>query len=199
MDVTATAADYLWFEDEPAGLAYAYCLTLVRGLSPPELLRRLDARPESALTGAGEVTEAAFGPRYRDGRQLLAMTGVGEWTLMVEANGFVGVHTKGVPSWSSGTTWVAHFVNINRVGRFLWTEDGVTRVSFDPLFPDDRWGREPDALLEPMRRVGFHLGDGGPEHLSVPAACALAEYVTGVAVTPELLGDTAFTCGSVKP
>ncbi|WP_256356325.1 DUF6461 domain-containing protein [Streptomyces sp. PKU-EA00015] len=36
------------------------------------------------------------------------------------------------------------------------------------------------------------------ENLSVPAAFALAEHLTGIRITPELLQETTFTCGSAK-
>lgn len=39
--MTATAADYTWFDDRFPGLAEAYCLTLVRGPSPEEMLARV--------------------------------------------------------------------------------------------------------------------------------------------------------------
>ncbi|MFF8946695.1 DUF6461 domain-containing protein [Streptomyces sp. NPDC014864] len=57
----------------------------------------------------------------------------------------------------------------------------------------------PDELREPMHGIGFHFGDDSPEtDASPPAVLALAEHLTGVAITPQLPAGTAFTCGSVE-
>ncbi|MET7931212.1 DUF6461 domain-containing protein [Streptomyces sp. NPDC005349] len=78
-------------------------------------------------------------------------------------------------------------------------EDQVLRLCFDPVFPEDRWGTAPDELLDVMQRIGFHLKEDPPEtDLSSPAAFALAEHLTGVAITPPLLQDTAFACATIQ-
>ncbi|MFH7594517.1 DUF6461 domain-containing protein [Streptomyces racemochromogenes] len=199
--MTKTAAGYAWFEDDFPDIAEAYCFTLVRGLTPDEVVTRLDGRPEAPLQGIAEVTDAAFA-QY-DGtegdRQLIAMTTVGAWTLLIEPNGYLGVTEDRVLPASAGTSWVSHFVNINAVGTFLWAEDQVLRLCFDPMFPEDRWGTAPDRLLDVMRRIGFPLDEEPPAvDLSGPAAFALAEHLTGVAITPALLQDTTFTCATVR-
>ncbi|MFI7354807.1 DUF6461 domain-containing protein [Streptomyces avidinii] len=201
--MTKTGADYAWFENDFPDLAEAYCFTLVRGLSPAELMARLEGRLEAPLQGIAEVVDAAFA-RYdlEDGaRQLIGMTTVGAWTLLIEPNGYLGVTEERVLPASAGAGWVSHFVNVNAVGTFLWAEDRALRLCFDPLFPEDRWGTTPDELLDVMTRIGFHVDDDAPEterDLSSAAAFALAEHLTGVAITPELLQDTTFTCATVR-
>ncbi|MFE5731979.1 DUF6461 domain-containing protein [Streptomyces sp. NPDC056528] len=198
--MTKTGADYAWFEDDFPDIAEAYCFTLVRGLSPAELTSRLEGRPEAPLRGITAVVDATFA-RYdlEEDRQLVAMTTVGDWTLLIEPNGYFGVTEEQALPASAGASWVSHFVNINGVGTFLWAEDRVLRLCFDPTFPEDRWGTAPDALLDVMRRIGFHFDDDDPERdLSSPAAFALAEHLTGVALTPALLQDTTFTCATVR-
>ncbi|MGW7453115.1 DUF6461 domain-containing protein [Streptomyces sp. NPDC054787] len=199
--MTKTGADYAWFEDDFPDLAEAYCFTLVRGLSPAELVSRLAGRPEVPLQGIAAVVDAAFAQYdLEDGaRQMVAMTTVGAWTLMIEPNGYIGVTEDRVLPASSGASWVSHFVNINAVGTFLWAEDQVLRLCFDPLFPEERWGTAPDEVLDDMVRIGFPLEDESPEtDLSSPVAFALAEHLTGVAITPALLQDTTFTCATVQ-
>ncbi|AWS42972.1 hypothetical protein DKM19_17965 [Streptosporangium sp. 'caverna'] len=44
--MTATAADYTWFDERLPGLAEAYCFTLIRGLTSEEPAVRLGARTE---------------------------------------------------------------------------------------------------------------------------------------------------------
>ncbi|MFE3826814.1 DUF6461 domain-containing protein [Streptomyces sp. NPDC059092] len=161
MTTTTTAADYVWFRDSYPELGQAYCFTLVHGLPPAEVLRRLGGREEAPRTGVEEVVEAAFDHLER----------------------------------------VSHFVNINGVGSFLWAEDGTNRLTFEPGFPDSRWGTSPDELLEPMRHLGFQFWEetsDTAENLAAEAAFAPAEHLTGVRVTPELLQETTFTCGSAK-
>lgn len=51
MNTNATAADYAWLDEDLPGLTEAYCLTLVRGLAPEEVLRRIGAREGLRITG----------------------------------------------------------------------------------------------------------------------------------------------------
>ncbi|BBB02057.1 hypothetical protein RVR_9767 [Actinacidiphila reveromycinica] len=199
--MTKTGADYAWLEEDFPDIAGAYCFTLVRGLSPAEVMSRLEGRPVAPLQGISAVVDAAFtqyDPEEGD-RQLVATTTVGGWTLLIEPNGYLGVtEERAVPA-SGGTNWVSHFVNINGVGTFLWAEDQVLRLCFDPMFPEDRWGTGPDEVLDVMERIGFHLDEGTPEtDLSSLAAFALAEHLTNVAITPALLQDTTFACATVQ-
>ncbi|MDV5143158.1 DUF6461 domain-containing protein [Streptomyces sp. SBC-4] len=199
--MTRTAADYTWFENDFPDIAEAYCFTLVRDLTPAELMSRLKGRPEAPLKGIAAVVDAAFAQYdLGDGNwQLVAMTTVGSWTLLIEPNGYLGVTEEQALPASAGTSWVSHFTNINAVGTFLWAEDQVLRLCFDPMFPEDRWGAAPDELLDVMRRIGFHLEVEDPEpDFSPQAAFALAEHLTGIAITPALLQDTTFTCATVQ-
>ncbi|WP_225802529.1 DUF6461 domain-containing protein [Streptomyces sp. NK15101] len=199
--MTKTGADYAWFEEDFPDIAEAYCFTLVRGLSPAELTSRLEGRPEAPLRGTAAVVDAAFAQYdLEEGdRQLVAMTTVGSWTLLIEPNGYLGVTEEQALPASAGTSWISHFTNINALGTFLWAEDQVLRLCFDPMFPEDRWGAAPDELLDVMRRIGFPLEVEDPEpDFSPQAAFALAEHLTGVAITPTLLQDTTFTCATVR-
>jgi Family of unknown function (DUF6461) len=80
--------------------------------------------------------------------------------------------------------------------RFYWIEDGDVRLYFEPLDPAYREGSTPDALAEVMREVGFDLSEDG-ENVEHPmeAAFALAEHLTGVRVTPEILEEATWLCG----
>ncbi|MFE9636315.1 DUF6461 domain-containing protein [Streptomyces sp. NPDC006463] len=77
--MTKTGADYAWFENDFPDIAEAYCFTLVRGLSPAELVSRLEGRSEAPLQGIAAVVDAAFAQyELGDGdRQLVALTAVG--------------------------------------------------------------------------------------------------------------------------
>ncbi|MEU1203298.1 DUF6461 domain-containing protein [Streptomyces sp. NPDC005813] len=201
--MTATAADYVWFEECFPDLAEAYCFTLVHNLPPSDVLARLGGQTESSQTGTTAIVDAAFDllGRSDNARQFVAMTTVGDWTLLIEPNGYLGVtEEKALPA-SAGTRWVSHFVNINGVDSFLWAEDTAKRLTFEPGFPDQRWGTTPDELLDAMHRSGFQFWDetsDTAEPLAAEAAFALAEHLTGVHITPELLRDATFVCGSTE-
>jgi len=200
----ATAADYAWVEDPRFGLGVAYCLTLVRGIPPEEVLDRVGSAVTARGTGVESVVlDARF--EERDG-WTAAVTSLGAWTLMYEYNGYLGVTDSALTRLSRGTTAVGHFKNVNAVDDFRWYENGVARLRFQPLFPSERWGPEAEAIAGPMREVGFDLTD----HLELDddredfgpvtrGAFALAERITGVRVTPELLSDSVFVAGRVRP
>ncbi|MFF3565729.1 DUF6461 domain-containing protein [Streptomyces sp. NPDC002574] len=196
-----TAQDYAWFEKDFPDIAEAYCFTLVHGLSPAEVMSRLEGHPEAPARGIPAFIDAAItrSDLVETHRQLVAMTTLGAWTLLIEHNGYLGVtENRALPA-SAGATWVSHFVNVNGVGTFFWAEDQELQLCFDLIFPEDRWGNAPDELVEVMGRIGFHFDEEAAEtDLSTPAAFALAEYVTGVAITPTLLQETTFNCSTVQ-
>ena len=64
--------------------------------------------------------------------------------------------------------------------------------------PTHRDDSDPDGLVEVMRQVGFDLSenDYASYELRTEAAFALAEYLTGVRLTPELLETAIYVCGT---
>jgi hypothetical protein len=201
--VIATAADYRWFEEKPAGLSGAYCLTLVRGLKPIEFLQRLSARLEQQRVGVNALFEPSmtFWEDYPQAGLLIGVTQVpgsdAEWALGVEVNGFLGVSEELNVPLSAGTLLVAHSRNIELADRFYWVEDQDIRLYFEPRSSCYRFGSTPDALTAVMGQVGFDLREDGEDEQPTGAALALAEYLTGVRVTPELLEEATCTCGVV--
>ncbi|OKJ31363.1 DUF6461 domain-containing protein [Streptomyces sp. CB01580] len=57
--MTTTAADRMWFEERFPELAGAYCFTLAHGLSPTEVLRRLEGREDCGSARVVHDTAAA--------------------------------------------------------------------------------------------------------------------------------------------
>ncbi|SEF78875.1 hypothetical protein SAMN05216223_10222 [Actinacidiphila yanglinensis] len=201
--MTATAEDYLWFPTQFPELAEAYCLTLVRGVPPGTLLTRLAAEPAEPATGAADLVERSYDAwdTYDSDRLLVGATALGDWTLVAEANGYVGITEALIRPLSAGTTVVSHFRNINAVDHFTWWEDGDLRLDFEPLFAHQRSGSTPDALVDAMRAVGFDLDDGPDRDFAhhTEAAFALAEHLTATPLTPAHLAAAPFTCGLVSP
>jgi hypothetical protein len=181
----ATAADYAWFNDH--WLRQAFCITLVRGLDEAEVLRRFGGEHSQprplTVAQAGELSEP-LPARYQ---QLILVTTADGWSLAVEDNGFEGWRPEVLRTLSRGTQAVSIFDSGNE-GYFSYAADGALLVQFELLFPQRRWGSQPDLLLAQMRAVGLDPDwqEPPPGELDT-AALALAERVTGAQLDPSLL------------
>jgi hypothetical protein len=202
--MAATAADYAWVAEDP--IFEAYCLTLARGLTPAEFLARLGARPEAPRTGISALYEPSYDV-WADNEQAGQYLFIGatpvsgndsDWVLGVEINGHLGVTPKAIVPLSAGTRVVSHSRNVNAVHRFYWIEDGDIRLHFEPLFPAYREGSTPDALVDVMREAGFDLLQDAQLDNPGEAAFALAERLTGVGVTTDLLEESSYECGIAR-
>ncbi len=198
--MNATAADYRWLGDHCPDLVEAYCATLVRAVSPEEAIGRLRARADGRVRGIGALVEAAARAWKESGgdRHFLGLCAVDGWTLMMEPNGYLGSLGEAAVPLSRGTELVAHFRNVNAVDHFSRYVDGELRLHFEPLFPHERDGADPDGAVALMREVGFDLRDDSADvEATTEAAFALAERLTGVRLTAGLLDGAEFLTGSV--
>ncbi|WUD77058.1 DUF6461 domain-containing protein [Streptomyces sp. NBC_00510] len=195
----ATADDYHWFEADFARLAEAYCITLVRGITPAEVLQVLKAEVRGHGIGVATLDEHAYETaQVHEGTHgYLGVAPLHGWTVMVEPNGYIGTLDGALSHLSAGRTVVSHFRNVNAVDHFNWFENGKPRLHFEPLFPYHRDGSDPESLVTAMREVGFATEEGSPDDLDVVTAAtfALAERVTGIRLTPEFLKSTQFIEG----
>jgi hypothetical protein len=196
-----TATDFVWFRERFPELSDGYCFTFAEGLSPGEALRRIGAREEGrTLSGIGEVHDVSceMWDEFETSRLLVAATKVDGWALLAESGGFVGNLQEKQRSLSDGTRVVTVFYNIGVAHHFCWVEDGRPRLEFE--FPWEAEGRDAQELAETMREAGFVLDrDGKHGHeLMTEAGFALAERLTGVRLTPELLESAHFTSGVVQ-
>ncbi|MEV5320585.1 DUF6461 domain-containing protein [Streptomyces sp. NPDC052687] len=196
MNGITTAADYTWLEERYADLMEAYCVTLVRGLTAEELLKELRAEPAGRATGVAALAEPSYAVQTPY-RMYVGATTVGDWALMLEYNGYLGIRDEAMLPLSRGRTVVSHFRNVNAVDHFNWYEDGTLRLHFEPLFAYHRDGSHPDELLTEMRESGFDLSEADDRDTDhhTEAAFALAHRVTGIRLTPELFETAEFTCG----
>lgn len=201
----AVAADYAWAEDDD--LFSAYCLTLVRGVTPREFMDRLGAHVAFDALQLGEqftvisfdYWEAHLGDVQFIGATTVAGDG-GDWTLALEVNGHLGVTPEMVIPVSAGTRLVSHRYNSgNAFGEFCWIENGDIRLEFETLVANQREGSTPDALLDDMKQIGFILDENSEDtRPTTTAALALAERLTGVRVTGTMLDDAVFLCGTAR-
>ncbi|MER7108321.1 DUF6461 domain-containing protein [Streptomyces sp. NPDC000229] len=85
--------------------------------------------------------------------------------------------------------------------RSSWYEAGELRTGFE--WPTDRYGSTPDDLVPVMREIGFGLTEKedrtGPSTDTKAAVLALAERLTGVRLTEELLKDAAYSHAGQGP
>jgi Family of unknown function (DUF6461) len=181
----AAAADYAWFDDH--WLREAFCITLVRGLDEAEVLRRFGGERSKLRTlTAGEAAQLS-GSFHAGYPQIVLATRSAGWAVAVEDNGWEGARPEVLRALSRGTQAVSVYRNVNALGYFSDAVDGALRVQFELLFPQRRWGSQPDLLLPQMRGVGLDPDRQGPPYGEVDtAALALAERVTGVHLDPEL-------------
>lgn len=215
----ATAADYVWFYDRFPSLYEASCFTLIEGLRPEDVVARLDARTEDVVAQVGawidsvpsgvsfdDLNSAAYcGPGHYGtwAGHFFGAVAVEGWCLIVEPNGFMGVTPEIIKPLSAGTRLVSHFRNVNAVKYFYWVADGQIQLMFEPPFAADRYGSDPDGAVEAMRQAGFDLkasvqGDGHAVADDVAvrsgAVFALAENLTGIKLTAQLLEESTYLC-----
>lgn len=170
-----TETDYLWADGwEDLG----FCLALVKGSSPEEVLGRMVPEPPCPL-GAAPAVRAWAGehqlPDYANAIEAGALDG---WVVTFEANGFQATLDEVVARLSSNGQAVVVFRNVNCVMQCIDAVDGAIVRSFDPLlYPV--WGGKP--LPE---ESGLPFGEVGHP---TSAAFAWAERLTGVHLTQAML------------
>jgi hypothetical protein len=182
----ATAADYDWFKDH--WLREAFCITLVRGLDEEEVLRRFGGERSQPRTLSAADAGELSGSFHAGYPQIILATRSEGWTIAVEDNGWEGARPEVLRALSRGAQAVSVYRNVNALGHFSDAVDGALLVQFELLFPQRRWGSQPDLLLPQMRAVGLDPDWPEPPYGEVDtAALALAERVTGVRLDPTIL------------
>lgn len=192
---TTTAADYAWIRERDE--YETYCVTLVEGLAPEELLRTLGVESGMRITGVDGLIKPSRDAVLEQHREFAGAASLGNWSLMYEPDGFLGVTDEAVLPLSRGRTVVTNHKSIAGECRFCWYHDGAVLLDFDQAYCDDRAGSRPDELLTEMRESGFDLSGGddvdpGEQFL---AAFALAHRITGIRLTPELFASAEFIGG----
>ncbi|MFE4821652.1 DUF6461 domain-containing protein [Streptomyces sp. NPDC056704] len=121
-----------------------------------------------------------------------------DWTLVLQFDGGVGMRPRFLEALSAAGRAVTHSSNGGaHIDLFHWYEAGELRTSFE--WPTDWYGSTPDELVPLMREIGFDLTEDGtgPSTDTKAAVLALAEPLTGVRLTEELLKDAEYHFGQV--
>lgn len=210
-----TAQDYAWIRTSPLfrrAMESGYTLTLIRGRTPREVLRALEAEPRGTGEGTAGLIEAdnahraEVGYDYWDGSYVAGAFSApgenGDWTLVLGFDGGLGIAGACVETLSKGGRAVAHSTNGGKpIHLFHWFEDGELRTTFES--PSSRDGNTPDELVPLLREVGFPLtpegehDEGAPDVGQKAAVLALAERLTGIRVTESLLQEATYELGLV--
>ncbi|MEV6048500.1 DUF6461 domain-containing protein [Streptomyces xanthochromogenes] len=196
------SADRSWLRNFHRGfLLEGYTLTLVRGLTPREYLDRIGAQTQEDCDGFDDFI--ARNHEFQDDqdswgdRMFVGATPVNDedadWVLVLEINGGIEFHTDAMKYATRGTRGVSHFLSPNAVSQFSWWEDSELRTRFEG--PLHREGSTPDHLLDLMRQAGFDLETGAFE---LENYLALAEELTGVHLTANMLEDGTYSTGTVE-
>ncbi|MBG0812664.1 hypothetical protein HS045_00270 [Planomonospora sp. ID82291] len=181
----ATVIEYLeefrWLSDCEE-LDEIYCVSFVRDLTPEEVLRR--------FSGDENTTEEC------DAADYVGTAKIGDWTLVVEPGGWELAATPEI------YTRVGRGTEIVSVSRhdcasdtFVYIVDGEPVVQFEPMFPGDRSGTDPDRLVEEMRVVGLnpdHDIDGPDIGSPIERSFALASKIVALHFSPEMLELCSF-------
>ncbi|MBB3094323.1 hypothetical protein FHR83_001975 [Actinoplanes campanulatus] len=218
--MTASVDDYLWFgEDCPFGLNF--CVTLVRGLTPDQVIAAFDGSEAVDITGAHRLERAADQVGYPDpigedgafyadldsGLDFIAACDVGGWTLITEPNGFRCSTEESARLLSASGELVSFYFNENTDPVLRWARDGETLLTFDPSGGAGwREGSDPDRLVPVLEALGFDLSteeyDPADPRWQYDEAwqartLALMQHMTGVRLDADLLENATFRCAAV--
>lgn len=203
--LSVTAADYAWWAQWRPDWAEAHCVTLVSDATAEEVVTSLSGDPVTRVRGIDALYERAvdnWPGGYDPSHAAVGVADAGHgWALIAEINGYVGVTERLIGPMAPGRTIVSHFRNINAAYRFHWWRDGWLVVDFDLLFPMERFGSDPDAVVDDIRGVGVPLDEPPEDFAAVDlgaAGFALAERITGVVCTPELFERSDFLVAAVE-
>jgi hypothetical protein len=182
------AADLIW-PLRDADLAAGFCFTLVQNLKPAEVIKRLGGKELERVEwhqlvgpGDGEVDDSR--------RYFIGLARLGDWTLIAEDAGDLGVTPDIVGPLSAGRSVLAFHSDATGRGRLLVLEDEDVLLDFDSQTPERWGGSKPGDFVPAMRAAGL-LGGTDVTEPTGPALAFLAAQ-TGIALTRELLDDRTY-------
>jgi hypothetical protein len=161
-----------------------FSLAFVRGVDPLDAMRRAGGLPDTlAERTPGQIAELHD---YDHGYpEVVSALALGEWTVLLQPNGFWMVHQ--VEALSRGTEAVAVSRHDYATSSFGHAVDGTLVGGFDVNYPPTHYGADTGRLLDLMREAGFDPDDEDGCDDGVSRALSLAELITGVAPTFDQL------------
>ncbi|MEV0621647.1 DUF6461 domain-containing protein [Nonomuraea sp. NPDC050404] len=209
----ATPDDNTRFSDVSSAMGDGYCFTYVRGLAPEEVATRLGGRlGEFTPMTLEELARVAYsGYDWRN--MFFGAVAIEDWVLLVEPLGSLGVTEEIIIPLSASTRLVSqYYLDIKCMDYFYWIEDGKIRFEYmnqdgyshwvkdgkiQLEFPyPERYSEEmPDELAETMQRIDSVYPPHSYPHEG--PAFLLAERLTGITLTPQLLEESIYLCGGI--
>nr|WP_042185077.1 DUF6461 domain-containing protein [Kibdelosporangium sp. MJ126-NF4]CEL16500.1 hypothetical protein [Kibdelosporangium sp. MJ126-NF4]CTQ90452.1 hypothetical protein [Kibdelosporangium sp. MJ126-NF4] len=189
-----TKDDLSWADAYPGVypfLGEIFCLTFVKEVDATEALRRMGGYPDTIDTRT--LTEIGDLHNFDDGfPDMASAVALGDWTVLFEPSGFTGSGL--ITALSLGTEAVSVLRHDYASPRFGYAVDGELITEFDPTFPTNRHGADPDRLLPQMLDVGFTVTEDEEGEFDddmfdddTARSLRLTERLTGALPTFEVL------------
>ncbi|MEU6716897.1 DUF6461 domain-containing protein [Nonomuraea sp. NPDC046802] len=172
-------------------LGEIYCVSFVRDLSPEEALRRFGVDEETMDEVAfDELDYRSVESMRADAAGYIGAARVGDWTVVIEPGGWlIAVADKIYARVSRGTEVVSVCRHDYAEDTFAYIVDGTPVVWFDPMYPEERSGSDPDRFVTKMHEVGLdpdHDIDGPRIDRPMESSFALASSITGLSFSTDL-------------
>ncbi|WP_406633466.1 DUF6461 domain-containing protein [Amycolatopsis sp. WGS_07] len=188
--MTEYLTELAWL-DSRGPLNDIFCVSFVRGLDPPEVVRRFGAAGGERMTFEemnSLTAEYVAQTQGGSGGGYVGVVSCGEWSVAVEPWGWLG----NLPDVIARLSKSSEVVGINRhdyaEAHFVHAVDGTVVAGFLPRLPSQRYGSESERLTPLMREVGLDPDQESERPPNpIAAAFAVAARMTGVVFTPELL------------
>ncbi|MFD2469447.1 DUF6461 domain-containing protein [Amycolatopsis silviterrae] len=187
--MTDSLTEWEWLESY-GPLNDIFCVSFVRGLAPPEVVRRFGGGDGERMTFGemnGLVADYVERTQGGNGGGYVGVVQSGGWSVAVEPWGWQGNLPEVVGGLSKSTEVVAINRHDYAEAHFVHAVDGTVVAGFTPRMPSQRYGTEPERLTSLMRAVGFDPERDERPARPVAAAFAMAASMTGVTFTPKLL------------
>ncbi|MDI6099066.1 DUF6461 domain-containing protein [Actinoplanes sp. NEAU-A12] len=179
-----TSADYAW-PARNADLTSGFCFTLVRGLTEHQITKRLGG-DDLERVDWNRVVRPGDGEAGARKRFFMGIGRVGNWSVIVEDNGTLGVTRELVKSLSKNRGEVlAYRGGGGEPGRLVVFRNGDLALDLDTSAPDRLGGNKPDQFRPTLQATGLL---GGPA-VTDPTASALAFMAarSGVTLTAQVM------------
>ncbi|MEU4422909.1 DUF6461 domain-containing protein [Actinoplanes sp. NPDC024001] len=182
------APDFGWPSRDPA-LSSGFCFTLVHGLAPAQVIEQLGGTELERvewlrLVGGGD------GEQGRTDRFFVGVARIGEYSLIVEDNGALGVTQSLVSPLSEGGVVAGYRSDAAGRGRLLVLRDEDLVLDYDSAVPTRLGGSRPAEFQAALRAVGL-VGDTTVTDPTRAALAFLSEQ-TGVPLTRDLLAERTY-------
>jgi hypothetical protein len=184
VDDVAESDRYAWTESDHGPFALGAVVALIKGCSPAQALDVLGAGRVTPVSPARATRDWAAQQDYQHYGTAVEAGEIGEWTIVVELNGYQATVPGLLEKLSQGGEAVVIFQNVNGDSSFQYAKNGTIVRAFDPLLP--HMGQTGDPLPE-EQGITFP-GENGELH-PMAGAFLVAERLTGIQLSESDLTE----------